>query len=443
MKGSTDSREPNSWLPVILVCLGLLELTFAMLAARVVSREITYPLYLAFYFAMGLPWLSACFLVFREDRDDRTQRLVVVAFALAFRATFLVTEPLLSDDIFRYVWDGRVQHAGINPYVHAPEDPELAFLRDEDYPGINNKDIPTIYPPLMEMAFFLATTVSERIVWMKAFFTLADVLLVFVLFGLLRSLGKNPIHVLAYAWCPLPVVEIAGSGHNDVLAVLCLMAAHWALVTHRDVASMALLTLSGLGKLVGFALSPLFIRWVRPRTLLVMPLLTVVFCLPYVTAGELAFRGLTQYGLRWRGNDSLFHILFSLTGSLNIAKGIVAASLVILVLVLVARRQSPLRASYITVGAILLLMTTVHPWYLLWIAPFLAIYPSPAWLLLMLTAGLGYHSAYLATPGQAWEDAVWVKLLEYGPFFALLLMRYTRRHDTGERARHPRPHPEW
>jgi hypothetical protein len=82
---------------------------------------------------------------------------------------------------------------------------------------------------------------------------------------------------------------------------------------------------------------------------------------------------------------------------------------------------APLRSSYLTVSAILLLTATVHPWYLLWIAPFLAIYASPAWLYLTLSVALAYHAAYLATPGRAWEDVVWVKLVEYAPFFVLAI----------------------
>ncbi len=92
-----------------------------------------------------------------------------------------------------------------------------------------------------------------------------------------------------------------------------------------------------------------------------------------------------------------------------------------MVLVLVAVKANPLRSSYLTLGAILLLTTTVHPWYLLWMAPFLAIYASPAWLYLTLSVALAYHSAYLATPGQPWEDLIWVKLLEYVPFFVLAI----------------------
>ena len=419
----------------VLATLGLIELALTILASRVVDRETNYPVYLCLYFAMGLPWLLASYYAVRRASDSTANRDLVLVFAIAMRVPFLATEPILSDDIFRYVWDGRVQHAGINPYIYAPDAEELAFLRNDLYPGINNKDIPTIYPPAMEWAFYGMIAISESLFFMKAFFVLCDLALIFVLSGILRALGLNPVRAVIYGWSPLVIVEVAGSGHNDALAVLGLFAAQWALLRHRDVLGMALLTLSGLAKVIGYALAPLFLRAVRARALVAMGLVTFVLTLPYASAGGLAFRGLTQYGLRWRSNDSLFHVLFALTGSLDTAKIIVAATLVTMVLVLVFLNARPLRSSYLTVGAILLLTPTVHPWYLLWVAPFLAIYVSPAWLYLCLSVGLSYHSAYLAVPGEAWEDVVWVKVLEYVPFFVLAISSAVRELRAGTRAR--------
>jgi hypothetical protein len=405
-----------------LASLGLAEIAFAVLAARVIDRETAYPLYLAAYLAMGLFWLIATYYALARAPDSRASRGVVVVVAVLVRVPFLVTAPVLSDDIFRYIWDGRVQHAGINPYLYAPGDEAVAFLREGhevNYAGINNKDIPTIYPPFMQVAFYAATFVSESVWWMKTFFVVIDIALIFVLMRLLGALELSATRVVAYAWSPLAIVEVAASGHNDVLGGLFLMLALSAIVCRRSSPSVLFLTLSGMAKVIGYTLTPLFLRSVRPRALLVMPVVTVLLALPYASAGSLAFRGLTQYGLRWRGNDGAFHVLYYLTGSLDTAKLIVAAVLVAMVLALVALDANPLRSSYLTVGAILLLTTTVHPWYLLWIAPFLAIYPSPAWLYLTLGVGLAYHSAYLASPGQPWEDVVWVKLVEYVPFFVL------------------------
>ena len=425
MKNDTASTVGSPDGTLVLAILGAVELALALVAARVMGHQETYPYFLLAYLAMGAPWLAACHVTHRRGIRHGPGLGVILGVAVVMRLAFLVAEPTLSDDVFRYVWDGRVQHAGINPYRFAPDAPELAELRepadetDAIFSGVNNKDIPTIYPPFMQMAFFAVTAISERIVAMKLFFVLSDLATVLVLIAILGSLGLPASRVVAFAWSPLVVVEVAGSGHNDALAVLCMMTALAGILQGRGAASMGALALSGLAKLVGFALSPLFVRHVSPRAILVLPIVTVALSLPYAGASSLAFRGIAQYGARWRGNDGLFHLLYVATGSLTAAKIVVAAALVALVLVLVARGTHPLRGTYVTVSAILVLMTTVHPWYLLWVAPFLAIYSSPAWSYLSLAVVLSYHAAYLSTPGVPWEDAVWVKLLEYVPFFAL------------------------
>jgi len=272
----------------------------------------------------------------------------------------------------------------------------------------------------MQMLFYAATAVSSSLFWMKAFFTLFDLALIFALARLLTALGLPPLRALVYAWSPLPLVEIAGSGHNDVAAVFFLVTALWAFERRRELGSIALATASGLAKLAGFALLPFFARFVKPRTFWALPIATALAVLPYASAGELAFRGLSEYALRWRGNDSLFHLLVLLTGSLTNAKALVAAILAALALWLLRRKTPPVRAFFVTLGAIVLLTPTVHPWYLLWVAPLLTVFPHPAWLFLQASVALSYHASYLATPGEPWQELLWIKLLEYGPFFGLL-----------------------
>jgi hypothetical protein len=411
------------------------ESVLAIAAARHLDRD-SFPLYLALYLAMSLPWLAACHIAVRNQSFRGSDTALVFGVAAILRAIFLLTDPVLSDDVFRYVWDGRVQHAGINPYRYAPDDPNLMPLRDElpgVYSGINNKDIPTLYPPLMQILFYAATSISSSLLWMKAFFTLFDLALILVLMRLLAALGSHPLRALVYAWSPLPVVEIAGSGHNDVAAVFFLVAALLAFERGRALGSIALATASGLAKLAGLALLPFFAPFVKLRAFWAMPLATALVALPYASAGELSFRGLSEYALRWRGNDSLFHVLFLLTGSLASGKFLVAAMLSTLALWLLWRRAPPLRAFFLTLGAILLLLPTVHPWYLLWIAPLLAVFPHPAWLFLQASVALSYHASYLASPGEPWQELLWVKLLEYGPFFVLLGLNLLKWTPDGSR----------
>jgi hypothetical protein len=190
---------------------------------------------------------------------------------------------------------------------------------------------------------------------------------------------------------------------------------------------------------MGFILAPLFLRSVRIATWLALPATCVIVTWPYLDIGPEAFRGLSEFAARWRANDSLFHILLWLTGSLSTAKAIAAAFLAMLVGYCLYRKMNPLRSCYLTIGAILLLSTTVHPWYLIWIVPYLAFYPNPAWLLLTGTVVLSYHAPFLTPPGEPWREHGLYKLLEYVPFFLLLAVlafpptrRFLERNFTAE-----------
>jgi hypothetical protein len=384
-------------------------------------REATFPLYLALYLAMSLPWLAGTYIAVREQSSRGSDTALVLGVAVILRASFLLTDPVLSDDVFRYVWDGRVQHAGINPYLYAPDDPNLAPLREalpEVYAGINNKDIPTLYPPLMQILFYAATAVSSSLLWMKAFFTLFDLALVYALTRLLAAHAQSP------AGAGLRLESSShrrDRGKRPQRRGRGFLRRHRALGVRRkrEVGSIALAP-HPASRSSPDSRSFLFARFVRSRTFWAVPFAMALAILPYASAGGLAFRGLSEYALRWRANDSLFHVLFLLTGSLSSAKLVVAGFLVALTLWLFWRKTPPVPALFWTLGAILLLTPTVHPWYLLWIAPLLAVFPHPAWLFLEASVALSYHASYLATPGEPWQEVPWVKLLEYGPFFLLL-----------------------
>jgi len=134
--------------------------------------------------------------------------LAVLAVAVAARLALLPAAPSLSGDIYRYVWEGRVLLHGGNPYQQSPDDPALAALRDRViYPGINHKDLATIYPPLAEAGFALVALVSPTVAAFKAWNMLHDLALVLVLMAWALARGASPVLVIAYAWNPLVLVE--------------------------------------------------------------------------------------------------------------------------------------------------------------------------------------------------------------------------------------------
>jgi hypothetical protein len=196
---------------------------------------------------------------------ERQGLVVVLGIAIALRLALLFVPPHLSTDVYRYVWDGRVQGAGINPYRYVPEAPALEALRDEAiYPHINRRDYAvTIYPPAAQMLFLLVGRLADGLLAMKLALVACEAITVAVLLDLLRRLKRPALRIVAYAWHPLAVWEIAGSGHIDAAMVAAMMLGLWfALVPGRRLLAAGVLAVAALFK--PFAVLALSAAW-QPR----------------------------------------------------------------------------------------------------------------------------------------------------------------------------------
>ena len=358
---------------------------------------------------------------------DRRLFWFILAVAVLCRVILQFSPPTLSDDIYRYLWDARMQFHGVNPYVYAPDSEEVAHLRDEYHAGVNNKDVPTVYPPLMQAVFAAAAYLWYSPASMKLLFTLCDLGVILLAVLMLRRRSLPEERVLIYAWNPLVLVEIAGSGHNDSLPVALMLAALLAVDGLRPVRAVAWLSLSMLAKWFTVMLVPAFFRRVGSiRPFWLLPVLLLAFYLPYMDAGPRLFSGLLVYGDKWRFNDSVFSIIFFLTDSLNVSKIIVAALFAGLAAFCAVRITDPFRSAFILLGGYLVLTPTVQPWYLVWIIPFLCLYPNPAWILLSGLAALSYHVLIGFVLTECWHEETWVRFVQYVPFYGLLIAHSLR-----------------
>ena len=237
------------------------------------------------YFAAA--WLSL------RTKDSRTLLLLGLVFAALFRVSILFSPPYLSDDIYRYVWDGRVQAAGINPYRYIPADDALAGLRDEKiYPNMNRRDSAhTIYPPVAEAFFLLITRFSESVTWMKATMIGFEVVAVWALVQLLTSFGFARQRVLIYAWHPLAIWEFAGSGHLDAMAVAFIALALLARRRRGAVSTGFFLACATCVKLFPAVLFPaLYLRRSWKMALAFAATILVAY-LPYLSVGPVGVLG--------------------------------------------------------------------------------------------------------------------------------------------------------
>jgi len=222
------------------VCLLALTLAGAVGITHFDDRNVGFVLLL-----QALPYAVAAWLIVSGKPDAATggrALATILIVGLAMRLLLLPGTPI-STDIFRYMWDGRVQAAGINPYLYLPSDAALTGLRDSViYPYINRADYaPTIYPPASQMIFYLVTRISEAPMAMKAAMVALEGVAVWAILQLLAARGLPRSRVLLYAWHPLPLWEFARSGHIDIAAIAFLLLAFLAMERRSPIlAGMAL-----------------------------------------------------------------------------------------------------------------------------------------------------------------------------------------------------------
>ena len=339
-------------------------------------------------------YAAACWLILTQPVDRYTFPIIVTV-AVACRLVTLVPEPFLSSDVYRYAWDGVVQHAHISPYRYVPGDKALAFLREPNqdlYDHINRRDYAhTIYPPAAQFLFYLITFINPEVTMMKLAMVLCEGLTMFGLVKLLGDMGIRREQSLLYAWCPLLVWEIAGSGHLDAAAIAFIALALLTRYRRRPVATGVFLGIAVLIKLYPIVLLPALFRRGEWK-------------MPIVLAGVIAFGyacyssvGLGVFGffggyVKEEGMDSgtryfLLEAAQHLPGlhSLPTAAFLVFASGAFGALMLWCWRTccrvesdagSFLVPAFALAFAMMLLFSPHYPWYVAWLVPFLVLEPN-------------------------------------------------------------------
>src|SRR5271170_1984167 len=241
-------------------------------------------------------YLGAILLLELCPTNNWTLRIILL-IAFAARLIAVIAPPFLSTDIYRYVWDGLVQGAGINPFRYIPSDSHLSFLRDANiYPNINRREYAhTIYPPGSQMIFWAATRISATVTAVKLVMVGFEAVTCYALIRCLKLLHMRPERVLIYAWCPVCLWEIASSGHADAVALMFISLALLARLTDRDNWAVGWLGAAALIKLYPIALLPAFLRGWRLRPALVALGVIVTGYLSYLEKGVSVFGFLPAY----------------------------------------------------------------------------------------------------------------------------------------------------
>jgi Glycosyltransferase family 87 len=356
--------------------------------------------------------------------------LIGLGLAAVWHLLFLRLPPGSDDDIHRYVWDGRVQRLGYNPYILVPSDPALEGLHTPETRTLNNAYLPSPYPPGAELFFRSVTAIHESTFALKAAFVLCAWVIVLVLLDVLRCSQQGEHWVLAYAWHPLLATEVAGSGHIDIVGLLLLLVSVAALGRRwRTVAALAF-GLAVAVKLLPIVLLPLYWKRVRARDAVLAAVVPATLYIPFLNHGRIPVGSLGTYLHSFRFNDPLFATLE------RVAEPKFVVGLAVLVGLLTAvwlRRNCAAWSSDAfawPMAASLLCAPVVYPWYLLWLLPFLrssSALPIVIWTLSIIPT---YYVWHLRTLGRPWLVPGWIMLLEYGSVAmagAIMWLRRSRR----------------
>jgi alpha-1,6-mannosyltransferase len=389
-----------------------------------------------------VPYAIATWLVVsgRPDYAVSGRALATILIVgVAMRCLLLPGTPV-SNDLFRYIWDGRVQAAGINPYLHVPTDAALSGLRDGMiYPYINRADYaPTIYPPASQIVFYLVTRVSEAPIAMKAAMVAFEGLAVWTILQLLALRGLPRSRILLYAWHPLPLWEFARSGHVDIVAIAFLLLAFLAIERRSPILAGVALGAGVLVKYFPVVTGPaLYKRWDWRLPIAFVATIAVLY-LPYIGVGAKVFGFLGSY-LSEEGLDRGSGVfLWQLIGAIVplpqqafsfyvAAAAMVMAALALFVVMRARRPDADLAGAMLLAVAFTILVSPHYAWYFAWLVPFLCFYPVIG--VIYLTCACSY--LYFAH----WPPTLSEGLPIYMPCILILITEFVlRRRRKAEEA---------
>ncbi len=422
----------------------LTEIFYLILAFNSEGKE-GIPLYMFVYFEAFLifffPWLIIKRVSFNEKTNSEILKLFskiisinsdeqfklklplfIIVTGLLFRLTLFPSSPSTSDDVYRYVWEGKVVVNGFNPFTTPPNSNVLSSLQDSNYTKVTYKNIPAIYPPFSQLVFATAYILTEdNLLGLKLIYFICEFFTLIFLLKLLHLKKINLNRIILYAWLPLPIMEYFVNVHLDPVGIMFLIIAVYFIEKGKYARASVFLALSFLSKLIGIFLLPLIFRKAGINKsvlfIFIFSFVSIIFYLPFTDGSFLAFSAFSNYLSNWEFNGSIynsFKVLFSNSETARMICGIIFISLVVY---LSSTYKDFSKAGFYIFLCWAILSTTLFPWYLGWLAvlnPFVNFFSVMS---LLFTINLSNFSPL----GNEWREYGFVLAIEYVPFFLLLV----------------------
>lgn len=371
-------------------------------------------------------FLLLCFLIMKYD-IPRSYIAGLAAVFIILRIILIPVHPIGSDDYYRYVWDGKVQMNGINPYRYAPADSALSSLHTDILPKlVNHSEMKTIYPPLSEILFFVSYLIGgESFIGIKILIFLFDLLTIWGIYLVLKKLKLPLKFILIYILCPLILFQFFVDAHVDGFGLPFLIFSLYFYLDKKNLVSFILLGLSICIKPLGLILIPIYFlnekNLIERFKAVIIPLLIcILFYVPYMFTGT-PFKALMQFTENWTFNGVIFNILDSFIKDNQRTRLICAGFLAISYLGILFTRKDILEKLYLSIFLLYIFSPVVHPWYLSWFALLIPLMPRWSGLAYVSLISLTAFTVLRYQLTGVWNDYTLVLIFEYAPVLFLFI----------------------
>lgn len=374
---------------------------------------------------------SAVFLIISLIiiKYDLPKFYIISAFVigLLIRISFINTIPIGSDDIYRYMWDGKVQSYGINPYQYVPNEQNLSFLHSNILPQkVNFPNLKTIYFPLSQWLFYLGYSLSGEQVWgYKFLLFIFELITIITLYLILKKLKSNSKFILLYALCPLPIIQFALDSHLDGFGLSFMLLAVLFYLKNKLLPSLIFLGLSFSIKPVGLLLLPIMFfreeKIFNKIYVIIIPYLAFfIQFIPYIFSSN-PFESLFIYAKHWSFNGSVFSLLNFFINNNQTTRIVCGILLIISLIPIYINKEEPIKKFYYSVLLLFIFSPVVHPWYISWLTILLPIIPKWSGIVYSSLSSLTAFTVLSYQQYGLWKEYSSVLLIEYIPVILIML----------------------
>ncbi len=351
----------------------------------------------------------------------------LIVLSVLTQLSFLNYEPIGSDDIYRYMWDGKVQANNINPYSYKPIDKELNELHSNILPSkMNFKEMKTIYFPLSQWLFYVGFKISGENFWGYKFLIFISIIIsIVLLYKILVHLNMEKKRLLFFILSPLIYFQFSIDGHLDAFGLPLLISSLYFYLKDKKFYSAFFLGLSFSIKPVAIVLIPLFFLNEKSiadkfKFLIVTIFTFLIQFTPYIFSSN-PFEAFIIFSKNWMFNGFIFTTINSIIHNNQLARLITWICLIISLLPIYFGKIELIKKFYFAILLMIIFSPVIHPWYLSWLLIFIPFTNFWSGIYLVSAVSLTSITILVYKMTGNWKDYYVVQMIEFIPTIVLMI----------------------